>query len=247
MHIIGGVKGEAGVDREAPGRSWLLLAGVLAILIGYWAPWVGHPVAGLVQNGFDLSEFVKFLPQVKNGSESLLRWLLFLPLPTTALSLSLWAATESRRCLSGRNARWLRAVLAGVSLLLLVILIPPYPYTLGRLWGEEFRARTMMALASWATFPLTLFSSGRWLTRRQTCVLVALLTLAGTAGSIIQFLSLRDALSVVYGRPVSIGWGVWVMVAGMSVILGSMAPEFRLARERPPSNRGGSAARRGHR
>jgi len=51
-----------------PSAELLLPVGVLCILIGYWAPWVAHPAAGLVQNGFDLSEFVKFLPQVKDGS-----------------------------------------------------------------------------------------------------------------------------------------------------------------------------------
>jgi len=207
----------------------LTLFGLLSILIGYWAPWVDHPAAGLVQNGFDLSEFVKFLPQVKSGGEPMTRWLLFLPLAAVALNLSLWA-----HGLPGRRAHGLRLTLIAVSLLLLIILIPPYPYTPDRLLGDEFRARTILALASWAIFLLSLAWQGRWLPGEWMPILLALLTLAGTTTPIVQFLSLRDALSAVYGRPIAIGWGVWLMGGGTLTTLGGTALWFRKA------NRGGS-------
>jgi len=203
----------------------IMLFGLLLILVGYWAPWVDHPAAGLVQNGFDLSEFVKFIPQVRGGSESVVRWVFFLPLPTVALGLSILA-----HALLGRNHRWLRRGLVSVSLLLLVILIPPYPYTLGRLLGEEFRARTILLLVSWAAFPFTL-ARRRWPTPAWIAGLLALLTLVGTLAPIAQFLAVRDALKAVYGRPIVIGWGIWVMVGGASLLLGATAHEVASASE----------------
>jgi len=190
---------------------------------------VGHPAAGLVQNGFDLSEFVKFLPQVKSGEEPVFRWLFFLPLSTVALSLSIWATAEDQAGSSSPGRHWLRLPLAGVGLLLLIILIPPYPYTPERLLGGDFRTRTILALVSWAAVSLTLAGAARWLTGQWVAVLLALLTLVGTIGSIVQFLSLHDALSAVYGRPIAIGWGVWLMLAGMLIVLAGTGLRFRQA------------------
>lgn len=233
MQIIGGVRSKARASVRASGGGLLLLGGVLCTLIGYWAPWVGHPAAGLVQNGFDLSEFVKFLPQVKSGNEPVFRWLFFLPLSTVALSLSMWATTESQFHLSSQRGHWLRLPPVGLGFVLLIILIPPYPYTLDRLLGNEFRSRTILALVSWAAFALTLAGAGRWLTRQWVAVLLTLLTFVGTIGPIVQFLSLHDALSAVYGRPIAMGWGVWLMLAGMLVVLAGTA-----LRSRPASRDG---------
>lgn len=204
-----------------------MLLGLFLILIGYWAPWVDDPVAGLVQNGFDLTEFVKFMPQVKSGSEPMVRWLLFLPLPTVALGLNLLAHE-----LPSPRQRWLRRGLGVVSLVLLIILIPPYPYTLQRLLGDEFRARTILALVSWAVFLFTLVWRGQWPTGRRMASLLALLTLVGTASPMVQFLSVRDALGAVYGHPITLGWGLWLMVAGELAVLGGTALELRKAREK---------------
>ena len=115
---------------------------------------------------------------------------------------------------------------------MLTILIPPYPYTPDRLLGDEFRARTILALVSWVTFVLTLTGLGRWLPRRWISILLALLTLVGTVPPIVQFLSVRDALSAVYGRSTTVGWGVWLMIAGTLVLLGGAALGFRDAKEK---------------
>lgn len=189
---------------------------------------MAHPAAGLVQNGFDLCEFVKFMPQVKDGSEPVIRWLFFLPLTTVALGLSVLA-----NGLPIRRARGLHLLLLAVSLLLLIILIPPYPYTPDRLLGGEFRARTLLALLSWGAFLLVLTGLGRSLSRRWISILLAILTLAGTISPTVQFLSLHDALSAVYGRPIAIGWGVGLMVAGTLAVLGGTVLGLRKAKGKP--------------
>jgi len=215
MHVTDAMRaGEVSYQTTTHAR-FLSLAGVLCILIGYWAPWIAHPAAGLVQNGFDLSEFIKFLPQVKDNSEPLIRWLFFLPLTTMALSMGL-----AIYGLLPQTSSWLRMALGGLALLLLIILIPPYPYTSERLLGGEFRARTIMTVVSWVAFPLTVIWPSRWPSTRGISLLLALLTVAGVVGPIVQYLSLRDVLSIAYGEPVTIGWGVWLMVASMLVVLG---------------------------
>lgn len=199
-----------------------MLSGPFLILIGYWAPWVAHPAAGLVQNGFDLSEFVKFLPPVESGSEPVIRWLFFLPLTTVAMSFGLLA-----NAVPIRRTGWLRCLLLAVSFLLLIILIPPYPYTPDRMLGMEFRERTVLALASWVAFLLTLSPLSRRLPWRWIPILLSLLALVGTVGPVAQFLSVRDALSMVYGRPIAIGWGVWLMAVGTLAVVAGMVHGFK--------------------
>ena len=38
------------------------LTGVAFALVGVWAPWIPHRAAALVLSGWDLAEFVKFVP-----------------------------------------------------------------------------------------------------------------------------------------------------------------------------------------
>ena len=37
-------------------------------VVGYWGPWLIHPAAPLILNGYDLSEWVTFLPPVRDGA-----------------------------------------------------------------------------------------------------------------------------------------------------------------------------------
>ena len=211
----------------------ITLLGLFLILIGYWGPWIAHSAASLVQSGLDLSEFVKFLPQVKDGSEPMYRWLFFLPLTTVALGLGFWATAQPWPPMTGdtgdgahrrtRRQPWMRAALVVLGALLLIILIPPYPFTSERLFGHEFRERTILALGSWLAFLLVLVWLGRRLMRRSAGIALGALTLVGTVSPIVQFLSVSDALGSVYGRPIVIGWGVWMMLVGLLVVLAGAA------------------------
>src|SRR6188474_2876552 len=65
---------------------------ILLALVGYWAPWLTHPAAALRLNGYELSEWVTFLPGVRDGSLPLSRLLFLLPLACLALLLALAAS-----------------------------------------------------------------------------------------------------------------------------------------------------------
>src|SRR5258705_5136091 len=58
-------------------------------LVGYWLPWLTHPVAALRLNGYELSEWITYLPGVRDGSLPLSRLLFLLPLGCLALLLRL--------------------------------------------------------------------------------------------------------------------------------------------------------------
>ena len=51
--------------------------------------------------------------------------------------------------------------------------------------------------------------------------LLIVVSLAGAIPPLWQFLSIRSALDSVYGQPIRIGWGVWLMVAGFMVVAGT--------------------------
>src|SRR5690606_17869344 len=69
---------------------WLLPATILLAVAGYFGPWVGHRVAGLVVMGLDLGEYVKFLTPVRAGQIALWREGFYLPLVVASLAASLF-------------------------------------------------------------------------------------------------------------------------------------------------------------
>ncbi len=75
-----------------PGDVLRLLAFMLA-LVSYWAPWVAHTAAGLSLAEQDLTEFPKFMPQVRQHELIVVRESFYFPLIVLAVALILWAAT----------------------------------------------------------------------------------------------------------------------------------------------------------
>ena len=63
----------------------IVLVGIALALVGYWGPWVDHKTAALVLSGLDMAEFVKFLPEVRAGTEFMIRELFYLPPLAAAL------------------------------------------------------------------------------------------------------------------------------------------------------------------
>ena len=78
-----------------PWHRWLLPAGALFTLTGYFRPWIDHKAAGLAVLGLDLGELVKFLYPVQQGEIRLWREGFYLPLVAVSISLSLNAFRRS--------------------------------------------------------------------------------------------------------------------------------------------------------
>ena len=179
-------------------------------MIGYFGPWVAHPTVGLVINGQDMAEFVKFLPEVRSGQATMVRELFYLPLWATAVSLSLL----------GSNRRmayplWLRTVMWILAPILASAALPP-TYTPPMLLTPEFRVQTGiigLCLLLWA---------GQWWLRglplRWVGGLVAGLSLAAATLPQWQFFAIRPAVAVAYGAPIQVGWGLWLTVLSFGAV-----------------------------
>ena len=185
--------------------------GIALTLVGYWGPWVNHKAAALVLSGLDMAEFVRFLPEVQAGTELVIRELFYLPLLAAALCLAL---TGGNRCL--RYPLWARVVMVIIATVLTLIILPPYPFILQALSSEEYRQQFLLGAGC-----LALIGGALLYRRLPRAVVAALLAIVSFAGAILpawQFLSVRDALDRLYGQPIQVGWGLWLMVAGFLTI-----------------------------
>ncbi|MBM4466725.1 MAG: hypothetical protein FJ014_14440 [Chloroflexi bacterium] len=189
--------------------------GIILALAGYWGPWVHHKTAALVLSGLDMAEFVKFLPGVRAGTEFMIRELFYLPLLAAALCLALMGSNRH-----WRYPLWARTIMVMAAIVLAIIVLPPYPFILQALSSDEFRRQFLMGAGC-----LAVIGGGMLLYRRlPRAVMAALLIVVSLAGAIPplwQFLSIRSALDRVYGQPIHVGWGLWLMVAGFLVVAGT--------------------------
>ena len=189
----------------------LLVMALLVALAGYFGPWVGHQAAALVLTGQDMAEYVKFLPQVRAGELRVLRELFYLPLLAGAIGLVCLAA--NRRW---RYAWWLRGLLALLAVPVALSMLPP-AWTPQLMLTAEFRWQAaVMAVC------LLLVVLQPLLRRLPPALLEAtsaLLALAAAVVPVWQFLRLRPALDAVYNRPVTLGWGLWLMPLGFGLFV----------------------------
>ncbi len=192
---------------------WALLGGLLLAAIGAsFAPWVSRPPAALVLTAPDLAEFVKFLPEVRNGSLRVHRLFFLLPLFVATFSLPLIVA--SRRLAYPRWARW--PVLILVIPLALTLLPPIWSPTV--LLSPEFRLQTAACLLC-----LGLVVVSRWLrdipTRPLLLVFLTLVSLAAPALALWQFSTAREAIARAYASSIVPGWGMWLTLVGFGLFI----------------------------
>ena len=191
---------------------WVLLGGLLLAAIGAsFAPWVSRPPAALVLTAPDLAEFVKFLPEVRNGSLGVHRLFFLLPLFVATFSLPLIVA--SRWLAYPRWARW--PVLILVIPLALTLLPPIWSPTV--LLSPEFRLQTAACLLC-----LGLVVVSRWLRDipiRPLLVFLSLVSLAAPALALWQFFTAREAIERAYASPIVPGWGMWLTLVGFGLFI----------------------------
>jgi hypothetical protein len=189
---------------------WLLPLALILTLVGYFGPWIGHPVAGLVITGLDFGEYVKFLPIVREGTVTIWRPGFYAPL--VACSAAALLAAYRRDLHYGWSLRFPLLALAIVAAL---NLIPP-AWTPTRLLEAEFRWQTsslILLLVAVAVSPY-LALLPRW----GASSLVTLLATVGIATPVYNFLQVLPAIETLYNHPLVAAWGLWVMVLGLLLI-----------------------------
>lgn len=204
--------------RTTSPRSRLMLwCGIALAVAGYFGPWVPHKAAGLVQLGYDLAEYVKFLPEVRAGTLPL--WREWFILPAASLSLAISLAVWGRRL----GLRWYLAVPFLIADALVALTMLPPAWTPALLLTPEFRVQTGMMI--WCLGALVLSPLWRFLPDPMTGLVAAVLQMPAAVGAAVAFLRVKPAVDVVYGTPPPIGWGFVAYLVGVALIVvgGSMS------------------------
>ncbi len=210
-------------------RGWWIGIGGLSLgLVGVWGAWVPHRAVALVLSGWDLAEFVKFLPGV-----AVVRECFYLPVWCAAVALSLMArqATDGAR---GRRRRRVvcRVMIGLVALALAVAILPPFPHVLDGYRSAEFRWRFILGLVGCGWVLVNLVGR-RWPVRAVGGALVGL-ALVGTIPALWQFLQVRGPIAAIYGTSLGWGWGIGALLLGWGLVgWVGVRPLLRMARPLP--------------
>lgn len=193
----------------------LVLVGLALAVVGYWGRWVDHMAAALVIPGFDLAEYVKFLPEVRAGTVPVTRELFYLPAPAAGLCLALTIGP-----LRQRLPAWATMLLSVLAAWLALIVAPPPDFILRFVADAGLRAewgrQALLAAVAFLAVVVALIGACR-LPRLARSLLTAAIAAAGTAIPLWQFFAVRPAIERVYNQPVTLGWGLWLMPLGFAL------------------------------
>lgn len=195
--------------------------GALLVMAGYWAPWVNHKSPSLVLIGFDLAEFVKFTTAYRSGTLAGVRETLWLPPAAAALLLSLAVGRTGKR-----KPLLARGFASATGLWMAFTLLPPFPYHLPVLFSPEFRGQTILALVGMIACAVA-FVAGQlgFVARGPAWRIFAVgIALAGAVLPLWEFTRLKPLLNGLYGRPVTPGWGISLMIVGFLIAAWAVWP-----------------------
>jgi hypothetical protein len=198
-------------DLKVIGR-WILLGGLLLAAVGAsFAPWVIRPPAALVLTAPDLAEFVKFLPEVRDGTLTVHRLWFLLPLFVATLSMPMVIATHQLDfpC-------WARWPILAIAISLSLTLLPPV-WSPSVLSSAEFRLQTVASLLC-----LSLVAVSRWLRAipiRPLAWPLIPLSLAAPGLATWQFITARNAIARPYNSPITPAWGMWTTLTGFALVI----------------------------
>lgn len=184
------------------------VTGAVLALVGVWGAWVPHRDAALVLSGWDLAEYLKFVP-----GANVPRDLFYLPVWCGAITL-LILANPPANLRPGLSP--VRLGLIAVALGLMVALLPPYPDTLTGFRTAGYRWRFIFG-ASGIVLALLSLRVRRWPARLAGGALLVLAGL-GAFPALWQFIQVRNELETVYGARLGWGWGVGALLVGWALV-----------------------------
>ena len=213
------------------GAISLLALGVA--LVGYWSPWLTLPAAALRRNGFDLTEWVTFLPGVRDGSLPLSRLVFFLPLACLALLLALAAHAGPHHTVGRLRWRnWLPASAGGWGLWLLaalcaLLILPPYEVLRNRDYWPEYQTQFLLT-----GITLVGVAASGFALRQVSRGLQIVLSAAGAGYGAWALITLRPAANELLNAPWPVGLGWWAMLAGFAGVAVTAAWPWVFRRKR---------------
>lgn len=198
---------------------WLWPGACLITLAGYFAPWVDHAAAGLAITGLDFGEYVKFLPEVREGSIQMWRQGFYLPLLAVSLACSLFAYRPFFRYrFAARLALLLLGFVAALNML-------PPAWSPAVLASSEFRLQItwiILCLGAITLSPLLALAPAS-----VTYLPIIALSMACLWFPISAFLRVLPSIHSLYQREPAIGWGPYIMALGLLALISTCLMALR--------------------
>ncbi len=190
--------------------STLIALGIVLTLVGFFSPWIPHRAAGLALTGFELGEWIKFAPQVRDGTAGLRRADFHFP-PVLA-TLGLLALAAGRR-----PWRWHHWVLTALAALVALIPFPLLEEINNPAGVRANLARLALVLGGWLAAGFV--AGKRYLPAHLRG---ATLSLAAGAGLVLVSLAFRTAEPIIeglYNQLMDPGVGYNLTRGGMLLLL----------------------------
>ncbi|MFQ6100552.1 MAG: hypothetical protein ACE5OS_04880 [Anaerolineae bacterium] len=198
---------------------WLRLAGLVLIVVGYFAPWTPHKTAALTVTGLELAKFAKFFPQVQGGVVSIVRELFYFPFVVAFVLLGLLASRSTSRAVRLIVPLCAAAVLLGALLPFSVVDAVYQALTTSASFALSPDDKGQLILVVAGVMLALLTPLAHRLPRRVCGVLIVLLALAGSVPALWQFALLRPLVVALYNEHFGMGWGLVACVTGFASLL----------------------------
>ncbi|HSH01458.1 MAG TPA: hypothetical protein VLL52_02995 [Anaerolineae bacterium] len=198
-------------------KSRLMWGGLTAVFIAYFLPWQPHEAAGLRLIGWEIGEWVKFLPQVQSGEVGINRDWFYLPPVTLGLCLILLTANWS-------NWRWQTWVQRGLGVGLSLLAVPAWEVIRGEP-SHQWRPR-LIAIGVVMLMGVIVMTGRRWPDWLGRSMLLVT-AIVGTILPVWAYWGVRPAVSYWLQTDIGVGSGVWLHLVGFIVVIITVIVSWR--------------------
>ncbi len=185
--------------------------GFTIILLSYFLVWLPQPVVGLSFIGLDIGEWVKFIPQVRQGEVLPSLSFFYLPPVTLGAMMALWTVRWS-------NRRWKTWVIRGAALFVSLLALPAI---------ESFRdepiSQWILRLLFIAVVPIAILLATAYASKESVPDTVpwAYFLGFGLVGALLPlwtYLAIRPLAGEIIGSIVGFGAGVIINTLGHGLL-----------------------------
>ncbi len=190
-------------------QTRLLLLAFTAILAGYLTVWLPNDAAGLSFLGFEIGEWVKFLPQVQSGELPMNRNYFYLP----PVLLGAMMALQASRWPNRRPQTW---AMRGLAILVACLALP----SIDAVRFEPASEWLLRLLLVGCVALLALI--GSWLGKLPNTAYWMLMEMAALLGLLFPlwaYVAVWPAVAELWQQPVAFGPGIWLNSAGNLVVI----------------------------